>query len=505
MSLVTRNDDFDLDMPIGTRLLAVDGRLMSSADQNRVRGGSVDGLSFELVWKDGASAALTLLVSGRTVSAWEGSLADLSGFLRRLAASWDALLFEETYPLGVVPKRPTRMVHEVSLAFQREDEDDGGDNADSAASELTRAFEDAHNVGSWLTGGRDALWLVRQASEVVIDTGSDLVFWPFFDVVRTLTKLGNDIADRLKLLGVPHIAIEVWEARESSRDEIEVFSVALGMPVQNTEYLLEKGVVTLPRRVDLLRGLNDLQAAARMLGAYVDLDDLASVIESLRTIPKIESEKLNSLGDEARKELRKFEETQSPLPYQQGHHLADWLRGRLGLNNEDGPVDPKALLFEWGIPVDWITLDSRIEAVSVWSDERGPAVLINREGTRSRKNPEHNVLGGGARATLAHEICHLLVDRGRSLPVLEVFGGATPKLLEQRANAFAAEFLLPLDTAMSVYSNSPTVQMALQRLTRTYQVTYSLTARQILNAFRIRNTWICRPDEQYLNHVSRRW
>jgi hypothetical protein len=35
-------------------------------------------------------------------------------------------------------------------------------------------------------------------------------------------------------------------------------------------------------------------------------------------------------------------------------------------------------------------------------------------------------VNGAMRFTLAHELCHLLVDRKGSLPVAEVLGGATP-------------------------------------------------------------------------------
>ena len=41
---------------------------------------------------------------------------------------------------------------------------------------------------------------------------------------------------------------------------------------------------------------------------------------------------------------------------------------------------------------------------------------------------------GRRRATLAHEICHLLVDRGSALPLVEVLGGRTAEHVERRAS-----------------------------------------------------------------------
>jgi Zn-dependent peptidase ImmA (M78 family) len=52
----------------------------------------------------------------------------------------------------------------------------------------------------------------------------------------------------------------------------------------------------------------------------------------------------------------------------------------------------------------------RIDAVACWGPRHGPAVLLNREG-------RHAHTERGARATLAHEICHLLIDRQGSLPL----------------------------------------------------------------------------------------
>jgi len=45
--------------------------------------------------------------------------------------------------------------------------------------------------------------------------------------------------------------------------------------------------------------------------------------------------------------------------------------------------------------------------------------------------------------TLAHELCHLLVDRGSATELMVVSTPWAPPEIERRANAFAAELLLP--------------------------------------------------------------
>lgn len=47
------------------------------------------------------------------------------------------------------------------------------------------------------------------------------------------------------------------------------------------------------------------------------------------------------------------------------------------------------------------------------------------------------------RFTLAHELAHLLLDRERGVDLALTSGDWAPQAIEQRANAFAAAFLMP--------------------------------------------------------------
>src|ERR1019366_3575730 len=53
----------------------------------------------------------------------------------------------------------------------------------------------------------------------------------------------------------------------------------------------------------------------------------------------------------------------------------------------------------------------------------------------------------GARVTLAHELCHLLLDGRHALSAIEVLKARMPAGVEQRAKSFAGEFLLPSHVA----------------------------------------------------------
>ncbi|MCP4700282.1 MAG: ImmA/IrrE family metallo-endopeptidase [Gammaproteobacteria bacterium] len=203
------------------------------------------------------------------------------------------------------------------------------------------------------------------------------------------------------------------------------------------------------------------------------LDSIQQVLQAIERIPPGKTSVLDDLSREAAQVLANCSDKKF---YEQGYVLADWLRQKLDMEN-NAKTDPRALLDSWQIESKDITgLDENLEAVACWGKQHGPAVLVNREGRYSR-NP------AGRNAALAHEICHLLADRHGALPLVEVLGGRVPKGTEQRANAFAAEFLLPRSQA-AVAAKDFTRQEAplLQQLGRQYGVSHHVAANQVLNS-----------------------
>src|SRR2546427_10846495 len=65
-----------------------------------------------------------------------------------------------------------------------------------------------------------------------------------------------------------------------------------------------------------------------------------------------------------------------------------------------------------------------------------PAIIQNESSFSYRH-------AAAARFTLTHELCHLLVDETRGKKLAIASGPWAPRGLEQRANAFAAMFLMP--------------------------------------------------------------
>jgi len=128
-------------------------------------------------------------------------------------------------------------------------------------------------------------------------------------------------------------------------------------------------------------------------------------------------------------------------PWESGYRLADLVRERLGKRPEDFlDVDREAL--HLGIQLyDLSMSDNSIKAVCVGAPAYRPIVVINQACDDATGE-------SGRRITLAHELCHLLFDRGRMKGLARVEGDKTEgdRLIEMRANAFAVQLLVPMST-----------------------------------------------------------
>lgn len=94
--------------------------------------------------------------------------------------------------------------------------------------------------------------------------------------------------------------------------------------------------------------------------------------------------------------------------------MARWLRSRLSIQDETR-ADPDRILAGWGIPIAEVSLSSRdLDAISIWGPKHGPAVVVNRNARHGRMK--------ALRATLAHEVGHMVLDRLDALPVCATEG-----------------------------------------------------------------------------------
>lgn len=96
-----------------------------------------------------------------------------------------------------------------------------------------------------------------------------------------------------------------------------------------------------------------------------------------------------------------------------------------------------------------------------------------------------------------------IMDRQRSLPLAEVFGGATPLHLEQRARAFAAELLLPREVAGLQVRRASSLEQAAKALRRSCGVSTEVVGWQIRNGPGWE--WLDAVDRKVVAAWLRRW
>jgi len=126
--------------------------------------------------------------------------------------------------------------------------------------------------------------------------------------------------------------------------------------------------------------------------------------------------------------------------WEQGYRLAEDVLDDLALPDQASHwIDVEKLYQHLGIRIEEITLrDTDIRAVTIAGSHHLPAALINSTHDTTRWKSSR-------RFTLAHELCHILFDRGCGAKLALASGPWAPRDLEQRANAFAAMLLMPPD------------------------------------------------------------
>ncbi len=393
--------------------------------------------------------------------------------LEFLGKWWPWLTLEENYPIPLIPP-PVYPAH-LQREAERRWEDRPGHLTEPEERAVYR-FHCRHDLAMALKGTFvPSIMILRQGRQYLI---SDAAFArnaprPYEEVVDTLEGVGNFIAEYVREGKHPRqeAALELWETRARrsreqglvirtglSREELERLA-ANEDPATFWEYNAEDGEEE-----------SELVAAARMTAAMTH-EQQADILGRIRETKRRETPRLDEFTEEF---ARVFEEC-GPW-HNQGYWAAAWLRDQLDHAVRES-IDPEILLISWGVDIEEVRYpDCKLEAIAAWGPRHGPVVFVNTaEGIRS----SHSY---GRRATLAHEIAHLLIDRDRALPVAEVLGGATPEHAEKRARAFAAEFLLPREAALNVLRNAESLGAAMEKLQQNYGVSREVVAWQILNS-----------------------
>jgi Zn-dependent peptidase ImmA (M78 family) len=371
--------------------------------------------------------------------------------------------------MGLVPLAP-----QLLRGILRERRIGASDEVANAEDNAAYVFEEMHDLSRATEGATlPQLFLLREGKFMLIATALGVERVAFSQAIDALEKLGNKIAERIGGKTDPRTRaiLDAWKGKEivPAIDQVEICS---GLPKSTIKAITQASDFNTFWEIQQNEP-NELLAAARMVGRLASDQDTRAILDRIKAAPKTETPLLDELSAEAAKELDKLK---SRMPSEQGRLLAEWLRARPGIVAKDGLVYPDEILKKWSVSLTEIELRSQnIEALCAWGTRHGPVVLLNRNGLLSHYPT-------GRRSSLAHEICHLLVDRSGSLPVAEVFGGEVPKLPEQRANAFGAELLLTRSAAQAAFVRIQNVEEALSQLATTYNVSFEVAAWQMLNS-----------------------
>ena len=129
----------------------------------------------------------------------------------------------------------------------------------------------------------------------------------------------------------------------------------------------------------------------------------------------------------------------SALPdWSQGYELAEELHEHFRCRFlEAESVNIEQMLNTLSVRIEELDLgDDAVRGVAIAGPQHRPGIVVNMT-CSANTHPQ------GRRFTLAHELCHLLFDRGAGRRLAVASGPWAPRAVERRANAFAAMLLMP--------------------------------------------------------------
>ena len=442
--------------------------------------GEKGNILFEVRWSaepaatsaEATRGTLRLWAHGRQVwpggdldEAFEWTWVELVEFLAR---SWRWLQWENGFPFEL-PGGSITQVHVdldrrwslLSMAAREEEEED------------LYSFEERHDLARGLMGATaPSVWLVREGNMCWVSTQDAAVLVSFTAVEEALQGFVDAVISRLPDVDERASSVRAGWAARSRTTPSEFVAIATGLergvlsqlqddhdPASFWEFDTRNFVVT------------ELMAAAR-LAAPLPTTDTAQMLRAIRAAVRENTSTLDALTTVA---LQQVPEGPEWYPYDQGYFVADWLRVQIGAASQD-PVNPEELLKWWGVQIQTLKLSTdAVDAVASWGPRHGPVVIVNTAGV-------HNSSRQGLRATYAHEIAHLILDRTTALPLAEVLGGRAAGNTEERARAFAAQLLLPKEEAGRALADTTDPAQTVRILQRRYGVSREIVAWQARNS-----------------------
>lgn len=395
-----------------------------------------------------------------------------------LVEFWRPLLLRQTYPFGLTPLRPSHIARHVAFRWENQPQDVMEDEAGILA-----AFEEAHDLSRAFAGVFDLphFGMLREGDSMIVDTGRDHWRLPFDAVADELTRTGDKIADHLMQIAPEKWdrIVDAWRRRDQIGD-VELVAWSAGIETQIAAELLHRGAINAPSSLNEAANDDDpLLIAARMAGE-LPTDQIVRIIEIAKSFRSHDAHRLDALSALCHDGLARLPPMMAA--HSQGESIARELRRHLEITPSDR-IDIFAFVADLGIEIrsGHVELPT-FDGLAIAGGHYGPGAFLNEASRRLGKEPGDLNSNGGARVTLAHELCHLLLDRRHPLSAVEVLRSRMPASVESRARAFAGEFLLPTSAASYSWQiagsplNGDALRDVLQGLADRFGVTFSVAA-----------------------------
>ncbi|WP_311273709.1 MULTISPECIES: ImmA/IrrE family metallo-endopeptidase [unclassified Rhizobium] len=414
----------------------------------------------------------------------------IDDLLAFLTDYWKPLLLRQVFPIDVDVTRPS------GLRIAAEKRWEGMQTeAVKGESRAVANFERAHNLAIAFGGisGISHFWLMRAKDSYLVETDKRYWYIEFDEARRALNEAGDWICDRLAKVDASRwsLALEAWRSRNDG-DGVALLAWSAGLDRTVAKDLIESGALEAPQNFNDAANDNDeLRIAARMAGALPE-DQIREIIELAKVFDNHDAPLMEKFSRECRHQINS--QTARLAPFAQGEFAARFVRQQLGLD-----VTAMAEVFEIAKLLGIEVRHERVEppslvGLAIWGKKFGPGVFLNEMSTRILRNHENDVaISPGARVTLAHEICHLLLDGDNALSAVEILKARMPAGVEQRAKSFAGEFLLPTSAAAERWYKAERPQdrkgleELVQLLAEEYGVTRSVAAWKIQHAAQLSN------------------
>ena len=448
-------------------------------------------IRFEVA-EQGKCLRLAVLVDGEAV--WphpsigdEASTFDAEDVMSYLVDSWPSLLLTQAFPIPFDARQMPRSLTGLIGAAEARWDNFGVDDRRKVENEQSRldTFLYAHDLSQMKFGaGLEPFYVLRSGPHMRIETFSRFIEGvKFTEFVTAMEELGDCAA---RLLGDDHSLVVRWHERDIVDPET-VLAFIGGLPQANvTAAAAEMEPL---KRLVADRGLSEIAndnrqpilAAARGAGA-LGATSLCAVTNAVRELEPGDGSLLATFR--VRNIVPCLRGSSNPTD--QGIRVANEVRTWLSLNASD-VVDLSHLSTQLHVKVYRVAIpETRLDGLAVTAGDHGPSVLLNTE--TSRRGNGQGDLERAINFTWAHEVGHLLMDDPEEWPVLVDTLADTqrlPRMVETRANAFAAHLLLPVPTARQRWEEAgesrdwPNLEKLLNNLAETYNLPRIVVARQV--------------------------